>query len=79
MNLCLFSTSGVHGSYMTIEEFEEEMILSSEITNEQTHPPQIGDKVIHFDGRKGVINRIVKILSLSIDKIGFFECHIKEV
>lgn len=45
MNLCLFSTSGVHGSYMTIEEFEEEMILSSEITNEQTHPPQIGDKV----------------------------------
>ena len=48
-------------------------------SNEQTYPPQIGDKVIHFDGRKGVINRIVKILSLSTDKIGFFECHIKEV
>jgi len=41
MNLCLFSTSGVHGSYMTIEEFEEEMILSSEITNEEESTPEI--------------------------------------
>ena len=43
---------------------------------EQSYPPQIGDTVKHPDGRTGEIRRIVRILSLGSDKVGYFECFI---
>jgi len=54
MNLCLFSTSGVHGSYITIEQIEESLLkygddaeFGEDDAPEDWIPPHLTVLVIH--------------------------------
>ena len=51
MNVCLFSTSGVHGLYTTIEELEDELKAGEELglTVLIIHPRLVSMKYGHLD------------------------------